>query len=307
MLYSIPTSVTTKPINTQAEIIRIAIRALHDPERDKEMIESAKTLLSEFFPTHGEYFVFKNEYYGIPEFHMDRLDPEEMQQEIYLSLVENLDHLSDDLLEMDDEAVVRMTKHYMGVFMDAASKRYVEKKNHISKYYATCVLHMYKYHNGMTIQGHTREEIANAVKDVYPNRPMTGYATAEKLIAWLNKQLVEQEVSTTEIDPAYEMDYDEGAEKALRLRRKIASLLTKDEQKVFDLMEDGMGEKEITEILKEKGITNIPVAKAIRVIRTAAIACMSQEQIAAHKKAQTFSVRMQKKEYRRLKTAAMAM
>lgn len=306
-MYTISTKIVNKPVNVQAEIIRKAVKALHNPDADKEMIAAAKNLLVQFFPSHGEYYVFRNAYYGIPEFKMDRLDPEEMLQEIYLALVENLDNISDDILEKNDAAVVRMMKSYMSIFMDAASKRYVEQKNHISKYYATCVLHMYKYHDKMTIQGHTREEIADAVWDVYPNRPITGYATADKLIAWSNKQLEEQEVSTSKVKLAYEMDYDESADKAFHLRQKIASLLTKDEQKVFDLMEDGKDEKEIVETLKKQGI-NIPVAKAIRTIRTAAIVCMSREQVSSHKKAQKFSERyMQKKEYQRMKCEAMTL
>lgn len=305
-MYTISSKITTRPIDVQAYVIRTAVKALHNPESDKEMITAAKSLLAEFFPTHGQWMVSRNEYYGIPEMKMDRLDPEEMQQEVYLAMVENLPRISDEILEKDDESVVRMTKSYIARYMDAAAKRYVEKKNHISKYYATCVLHMWKYHNKMTIQGHTKQEIAEAVRDVYPNRPMTGYATAAYLIEWSNRQLQEQEVSTSRMDVGYEIEYDE-AGKALRLRRNIRNILTAEERKVFDLLEDGMSESEIKEALEEQGITNIPVAKAIRTIRTAAIACMNGEQIAAHKKAQAFTGYMRKKEYQRLKTAAMAL
>lgn len=304
-MYTISTKIVNKPVNVQAEIIRKAVKALHNPDADKEMIAAAKNLLAQFFPSHGEYYVFKNAYYGIPEFKMDRLDPEEMQQEVYLAMVENLPRISEEILEKDDESIVRITKSYITRYMDAAAKRYVEKKNHISKYYATCVVHLWKYHNKMTIQGHTQKEIAEAIRDVYPNRPITGYATADKLIAWSNKQLEEREVSTSKVDLAYEMDYDESADKAFHLRQKIASLLTKDEQKVFDLMEDGKDEKEIVETLKKQGI-NIPVTKAIRTIRTAAIVCMSREQVSSHQKAQKFSERyMQKKEYQRMRCEAI--
>ena len=305
-MYTISSKLTTRAVDVQAYVIRTAIKTLHDPEADKEMTAAAKSLLSEFFPTHGEWITFRNSYYGIPEMKMDRLDPEEMQQEVYLAMLENLPRISDEILEKDDESVVRMTKSYISKFMDAAAKRYVEEKNHISKYYATCVLHMYKYHNKMTIQGHTKEEIAEAVRDVYPNRPMTGYATAAYLIGWSDRQLKEQVVSTSRTDVVYEIEYDE-AGKALRLRRNIRSILTAEERKVFDLLEDGMSESEIKEALEEQGVTNIPVAKAIRTIRTAAIACMNGEQIAAHKKAQTFASYMHKKEYRRLSAAAKAL
>lgn len=305
-MYTISSKITTRPIDVQAYVIRTAVKALHNPEADRDMIAAAKSLLAEFFPTHGQWMVSRNEYYGIPEMKMDRLDPEEMQQEVYLAMVENLPRISEEVLEKDDESVVRMTKAYIARYMDAAAKRYVEKKNHISKYYATCVLHMWKYHNKMTIQGHTKQEIAEAVRDVYPNRPMTGYATAAYLIEWSSRQLQEQEVSTSQMDVGYEIEYDE-AGKALRLRRNIRSILTAEERKVFDLLEDGMSESEIKEALEEQGVTNIPVAKAIRTIRTAAIACMNGEQIAAHKKAQTFASYMHKKEYRRLSAAAMAL
>lgn len=305
-MYTIKTTMATRKVDVQAYVIRTAVKALHNPESDKEMITAAKSLLAEFFPTHGQWMVSRNEYYGIPEMKMDRLDPEEMQQEVYLAMVENLPRISDEILEKDDESVVRMTKSYISKFMDAAAKRYVEKKNHISKYYATCVLHMWRYHNKMTIQGHTKQEIAEAVRDVYPNRPMTGYATAAYLIEWSNRQLQEQEVSTSRTDVGYEIEYDE-AGKALRLRRNIRSILTAEERKVFDLLEDGMSESEIKEALEEQGITNIPVAKAIRTIRTAAIACMNEQQIAAHKKAQAFTGYMRKKEYQRLKAAAVAL
>lgn len=305
-MYTISTAMKTRKVDVQAYVIRTAVKALHNPEADRDMIAAAKSLLAEFFPTHGQWMVSRNEYYGIPEMKMDRLDPEEMQQEVYLAMVENLPRISEEVLEKDDESVVRMTKSYISKFMDAAAKRYVEKKNHISKYYATCVLHMWKYHSHMTIQGHTKEEIAEAVRDVYPNRPMTGYATAAYLIGWSDRQLKEQVVSTSRTDVVYEIEYDE-AGKALRLRRNIRSILTAEERKVFDLLEDGMSESEIKEALKEKGITNIPVAKAIRTIRTAAIACMNEQQIAAHKKAQAFAGYMRKKEYQRLKTAAMAL
>ena len=305
-MYTISTAMKTRKVDVQAYVIRAAVKALHNPEADRDMIASAKSLLAEFFPTHGQWMVSRNEYYGIPEMKMDRLDPEEMQQEVYLAMVENLPRISEEVLEKDDESVVRMTKAYIARYMDAAAKRYVEKKNHISKYYATCVLHMWKYHNKMTIQGHTKQEIAEAVRDVYPNRPMTGYATAAYLIEWSNRQLLDQEVSTSRTDVVYEIEYDE-AGKALRLRRNIRSILTTEERTVFDLLEDGMSESEIKEALEEQGITNIPVAKAIRTIRTAAIACMSNEQIAAHKKAQTFASYMHKKEYRRLSAAAMAL
>lgn len=305
-MYTIKTTMATRKVDVQAYVIRIAVKTLHNPNADKDMITAAKSLLAEFFPTHGQWMVSRNEYYGIPEMKMDRLDPEEMQQEVYLAMVENLPRISEEVLEKDDESVVRMTKSYIARYMDAAAKRYVEKKNHISKYYATCVLHMWKYHNKMTIQGHTKQEIAEAVRDVYPNRPMTGYATAAYLIGWSDRQLKEQVVSTSRTDVIYEIEYDE-AGKALRLRRNIRSILTAEERKVFDLLEDGMSESEIKEALNEQGITNIPVAKAIRTIRTAAIACMSGEQIAAHKKAQTFACYMHKKEYQRLKTAAMAL
>lgn len=305
-MYTISSKITTRPIDVQAYVIRTAVKTLHNPDADKDMITAAKSLLAEFFPTHGQWMVSRNEYYGIPEMKMDRLDPEEMQQEVYLAMVENLPRLSEEVLEKDDESVVRMTKAYIARYMDAAAKRYVEKKNHISKYYATCVLHMWKYHSHMTIQGHTKEEIAEAVRDVYPNRPMTGYATAAYLIEWSNRQLKEQVVSTSRTDVVYEMEYDE-AVKALRLRKNIRSILTAEERKVFDLLEGGMAEREIREALEEQGITNIPVSKAIRTIRTAAIACMSNEQIAAHKKAQAFTGYMRKKEYQRLKAAAVAL
>lgn len=305
-MYTISSKITTRPIDVQAYVIRTAVKALHNPEADRDMIAAAKSLLAEFFPTHGQWMVSRNEYYGIPEMKMDRLDPEEMQQEVYLAMVENLPRISEEVLEKDDESVVRMTKAYIARYMDAAAKRYVEKKNHISKYYATCVLHMWKYHNKMTIQGHTKQEIAEAVRDVYPNRPMTGYATAAYLIEWSSRQLQEQEVSTSQMDVGYEIEYDE-AGKALRLRRNIRSILTAEERKVFDLLEDGMSESEIKEELKKKGITNIPVSKAIRTIRTAAIACMNEQQIAAHKKAQAFTTYMRKKEFQRLKAAAVAL
>lgn len=305
-MYTISSKITTRPIDVQAYVIRTAVKALHNPEADRDMIAAAKSLLAEFFPTHGQWMVSRNEYYGIPEMKMDRLDPEEMQQEVYLAMVENLPRISEEVLEKDDESVVRMTKAYIARYMDAAAKRYVEKKNHISKYYATCVLHMWKYHNKMTIQGHTKQEIAEAVRDVYPNRPMTGYATAAYLIEWSSRQLQEQEVSTSQMDVGYEIEYDE-AGKALRLRRNIRSILTAEERKVFDLLEDGMSESELKEELKKKGITNIPVSKAIRTIRTAAIACMNEQQIAAHKKAQAFTTYMRKKEFQRLKAAAVAL
>ena len=305
-MYTISSKITTRPVDVQAYVIRTAVKALHNPDADKEMIMAAESLLAEFFPTHGQWMVSRNEYYGIPEMKMDRLDPEEMQQEVYLAMVENLPKISENILEKDDQAVVRMVKSYIGRYMDAAAKRYVEEKNHISKYYATCVLHMYKYHNKMTIQGHTQQEIAEAVRDVYPNRPMTGYATAAYLIGWSDRQLKEQVVSTSRTDIVYEIEYDE-AGKALRLRKNIRSILTAEERKVFDLLEDGMSESEIKEELKKKGITNIPVAKAIRTIRTAAIACMNEQQIAAHKKAQAFTGYMRKKEYQRLKAAAVAL
>lgn len=304
-MYTISSKITTRPVDVQAYVIRTAIKTLHDPDADKEMIMAAKSLLAEFFPTHGQWMVSRNEYYGIPEMKMDRLDPEEMQQEVYLAMVENLPRISDEVLEKDDESVVRMTKSYISKFMDAAAKRYVEKKNHISKYYATCVLHMWKYHSHMTIQGHTKEEIAGAVRDVYPNRPMTGYATAAYLIGWSDRQLKEQVVSTSRTDVGYEIEYDE-AGKALRLRRNIRSILTAEERKVFDLMEEGKTEKEIKQILGQQGV-EISVSKAIRTIRTAAIACMNEQQIAAHKKAQAFTRYMHKKEYRRLSAAAKAL
>ena len=304
-MYTIKTTMATRKVDVQAYVIRTAVKALHNPDADKEMTAAAKSLLSEFFPTHGEWITFRNSYYGIPEMKMDRLDPEEMQQEVYLAMLENLPRISDEILEKDDESVVRMTKSYISKFMDAAAKRYVEKKNHISKYYATCVLHMWKYHSHMTIQGHTKEEIAGAVRDVYPNRPMTGYATAAYLIGWSDRQLKEQVVSTSRTDVVYEIEYDE-AGKALRLRRNIRSILTAEERKVFDLLEDGMSESEIKQILGQQGI-EISVSKAIRTIRTAAIACMNEQQIAAHKKAQAFTVYMHKKEYRRLSAAAKAL
>lgn len=304
-MYTISSKITTRPVDVQAYVIRTAIKTLHDPEADKEMTAAAKSLLSEFFPTHGEWITFRNSYYGIPEMKMDRLDPEEMQQEVYLAMLENLPKISENILEKDDQAVVRLVKSYIGRYMDAAAKRYVEEKNHISKYYATCVLHMYKYHNKMTIQGHTQQEIAEAVRDVYPNRPMTGYATAAYLIGWSDRQLKEQVVSTSRTDVVYEIEYDETG-KALRLRRNIRSILTAEERKVFDLMEEGKTEKEIKQILGQQGV-EISVSKAIRTIRTAAIACMNEQQIAAHKKAQAFTRYMHKKEYRRLSAAAKAL
>lgn len=304
-MYTISSKITTRPVDVQAYVIRTAIKTLHDPEADKEMTAAAKSLLSEFFPTHGEWITFRNSYYGIPEMKMDRLDPEEMQQEVYLAMLENLPKISENILEKDDQAVVRLVKSYIGRYMDAAAKRYVEEKNHISKYYATCVLHMYKYHNKMTIQGHTQQEIAEAVRDVYPNRPMTGYATAAYLIGWSDRQLKEQVVSTSRTDVVYEIEYDETG-KALRLRRNIRSILTAEERKVFDLMEEGKTEKEIKQILGQQGV-EISVSKAIRTIRTAAIACMNEQQIAAHKKTQAFTRYMHKKEYRRLSAAAKAL
>lgn len=303
-MYTLPSNITKKSIAVQAEIIRIAVKALHDPEADMEMISAAKSLLSEFFPTHGEWITYRNSYYGIPEMKMERLDPEEMQQEVYLAMLENLPKISEDILEKEDEAVVRFVKSYIGRYMDAAAKRYVEKKNNISKYYATCVLHLYKYHNKMTIQGHTKEEIAEAIKDVYPNRPMKGTATAAKLIQWSDEQLREKEVSTSQAVIPYEMEYEDDA--AEQMRNRITNLLTSEEQKVFDLMEEGKTEKEIKQILGQQGI-EISVSKAIRTIRTAAIACMSGDQIAAHKKAQAFTTYMHKKEYRRLSAAAMVL
>lgn len=304
-MYTIKTTMATRKVDVQAYVIRTAVKALHNPDADKEMITAAKSLLAEFFPTHGQWMVSRNEYYGIPEMKMDRLDPEEMQQEVYLAMVENLPKISENILEKDDQAVVRLVKSYIGRYMDAAAKRYVEEKNHISKYYATCVLHMYKYHNKMTIQGHTQQEIAEAVRDVYPNRPMTGYATAAYLIGWSDRQIKEQVVSTSRTDVVYEIEYDE-AGKALRLRRNIRSILTAEERKVFDLLEDGMSESEIKQILGQQGV-EISVSKAIRTIRTAAIACMNEQQIAAHKKAQAFTRYMHKKEYRRLSAAAKAL
>ena len=303
MDYCIKSTMYKKNIKEQADIIRNAVRVLHNPNATKEMISEAQNQLSEFFPSHGQWISRKNEYYGIPEMKMDRLDPEEMQQEVYLAMVENLHRISEDILTKNDEAVVRMTKAYISRYMDAAAKRYVEKKNNISKYYATCVLHMYKYHDNMTIQGHTREEIAAAVRDVYPNRPMTGYQTAEKLIEWSNRQLEEKEVSISQVVIPYNasMEYDDNCS----LHDKICGVLTEKECIVFDLLEDGMSEKEIKEALRNRGFSGINVFKAVRIIRTAAIVYMSEQQIAEHKKAQNFCKRMQKKEYRRLKVAAM--
>ena len=97
-MYTLPSNITKKSIAVQAEIIRIAVKALHDSEADMEMISAAKSLLSEFFPTHGEWITYRNSYYGIPEMKMDRLDPEEMQQEVYLAMLENLPKISEDIL-----------------------------------------------------------------------------------------------------------------------------------------------------------------------------------------------------------------
>lgn len=62
-------------------------------------------------------------------------------------------------------------------------------------------------------------------------------------------------------------------------------------------MEKGKTKKEIKQIPEQQGI-EISVSKAVHTIRTAAIACMSGDQIAAHKKAQTFTKARAKAEKR---------
>lgn len=163
----------------RANIIRSNTRVIAEASTDAEKQYAVYTLLK-LFPFTGFKMYQKNKYYGIPEMYA-RPDFKDLDQEIKLALLENMHNANFVKLDgLSDRDTIATFVSYMNKWADGATKRYIEEINDTNHYYGCKVLHMWKYHNHMTIQGSTDQEIFDAIADAD-----AAAKPSMKTVAWL--------------------------------------------------------------------------------------------------------------------------
>lgn len=220
--------------HTIATIIRNNTRELSEAETDDERMKARNTLLS-LFPYTGYKMYRKNFYYGIPEM-FERPDYKEIEQQVKLELIANMHKFNYvKLAGMADSYVISTFIDFMNKYADYGVKRYIEDMNGINHYYGCKVLHMWKYHNHMTIQGSTDQEICDAIADA-DAAAKPSMKTVKWLRTWSNDRMALLHAAA---DGAYSISIDldeEDEENALYayLLKKVCQ--SKTERKAFRML-----------------------------------------------------------------------
>lgn len=189
--------------HTIAAIIRTNTRVLSEAETNDERTKARNTLLS-LFPYTGYKMYRKNRYYGIPEM-FERPDYKEVEQQVKLELMAHMHKFNYVKLEgMADFYVISTFIDFMNKYADYGVKRYIEDMNGINHYYACKVLHMWKYHNHMTIQSSTDQEIYDAIADA-DAAAKPSMKTVAWLRAWSNDRMA---LLNAAADGAYSIGID---------------------------------------------------------------------------------------------------
>lgn len=270
--------------HTIATIIRNNTRELSEAETDDERMKARNTLLS-LFPYTGYKMYRKNFYYGIPEM-FERPDYKEIEQQVKLELIANMHKFNYvKLAGMADSYVISTFIDFMNKYADYGVKRYIEDMNEINHYYGCMIIHMWKYHNGMTIQKSTDDEILEAIKDT-DSHAKTSMKTVAWLRSWSDARMAKKAslINTTATDKAYNMDFgiEESELYAYILKNACRS---KDEKKAVRMLY--VEQKNIKTVAETIGYTTGKMSGLIKRIKQAA-ATFSPEILKSYEKAQPF-------------------
>lgn len=264
----------------KADMIRKNTNLLVDEGAGPETKRCARNTLITLFPFTGYMLWRHNAMYGIPEM-QNRVNYRDLEQEVYLSLLENMIKFDPtQLLGLTDKETIARFVAYMNKWADGAVKRYIEKENHISHYYARMVLHMWKYHNHMTIQGSTDKEIYEAIGDA-DKRAKPRMATVLRLRQWSNRQLCQ-----TKNAGSYTMDLSDSEEMKTELYTSLMDALSSDqEREIFQMIY--LDQMKVDDVIEKTGVTPGKIAGIKKKIKKAA-AQFAPEMLRRYTKAQPF-------------------
>lgn len=277
-------STNTKENRVRANIIRNNTRILAESVSDEEKNEAKYTLLK-MFPFTGFKMYQKNKYYGIPEMYV-RPEFKDLDQEIKLALFENMHNASFVRLDgLSDQDTIATFVGYMNKWADGATKRYIEKINGINHYYGCKVLHMWKYHDHMTIQNSTDQEIYDAIADA-DAAAKPSMKTVAWLRAWSNDRMA---LLNAAADGAYSIGIDledeEDEDNALYayLLKKVCQ--SKAEKKAFRMLYKE--QKDAETVAKTIGVSAETLSELQNRIKQAA-ASLVPEKLRRYSEAQPF-------------------